>query len=72
LTPQETYIRNSTKAFGAISYARSSGLIGTCLLALAARTVNAAGETPALKDQPKEIALASEGSPSANPDKVFE
>jgi hypothetical protein len=42
----------STKALRTISYARSSGLIGICLLALGAQSVKASGEkTPALMDQ---------------------
>jgi hypothetical protein len=72
MTPQETYMTSkinrpveSTKPFGATSYFESSVLIGICLLALSAQTVNASGETPALMDQPKEIALALSACPVA-------
>jgi hypothetical protein len=71
MTPQETDMTStiiepvkSTKALGTISYARSSGLIGICLLALGAQSVKASGEkTPALMDQPTEIALALSACP---------
>jgi hypothetical protein len=70
MTPQETYMAStmngaakSTRAFGTTSYARSNGLIGICLMALAVQTVKASGETPALMDQPKEIALALSACP---------
>jgi hypothetical protein len=71
MTPQETSMASSMngpakskKAFGTTSYARSNGLIGICLLALAAQTVKASGEnTPALMDQQKEIALALSACP---------
>lgn len=52
----------SARAFGTRSYARSNGAI--CLLAPAAQTVQASGEkTPALMDQPAEIALALSACP---------
>jgi hypothetical protein len=70
---QETYMTTminrpvkSTKAFGTMRYARSNGLIGICLLALAAQTVKASGEkTPSLMDQTTEIALALSACPPA-------
>jgi hypothetical protein len=56
----------STKAFDTARFTRSSGLIGVCLLALAAQTVSASGEqTPALMDQQREIALALSACPPA-------
>jgi hypothetical protein len=70
---QETYMTSTingpvkpTKAFGTRSYARSNGAISIWLLALSAQTVQASGEkTPALMDQPTEIALALSACPPA-------
>jgi hypothetical protein len=54
----------STQAFDTGRFTRSKGLIGICLLSLAARTANASGEqTPALMDQQSEIALALSACP---------
>ncbi len=54
----------STKAFDKARFTRSKGLIGICLLSLAARTANASGaQTPAPIDQPNEIALALSACP---------
>jgi hypothetical protein len=63
MTRMTTRPAKSAKALGTSSYDRSSGLISIVLLALAAQTVNASGKTPALVDQPKEIALALSACP---------
>jgi hypothetical protein len=54
----------STNAFDTARFTRSSGLIGVCLLALAAQAICASGEqTPGLMDQQREIALALSACP---------